>query len=457
MSASAPHPHTKQTTDQPNLWFEWLQRASKELKLDHPESLIKTDSDGIARAPYYTSDGPFAYAKPLLPFGEDSDPSALAPAWLAVAPVGGHSPSDINTRALHALQHGGEALLLDGSGLLPEHLAESLQGILPQFAPLFFRGVNAGVLFDGFAYWMRQGHIDPQHIQGALLCDAVDLLVMDERQWTKIEDQFAFDVPNFNPLGVDTADWRAWGLSAPQELALSWLCVYRRLSIHAHQTSKDSGHSKPGLPLYLSVGCTTEFFNELALLRALRAGIDRVASLFSEPNDAGSNFRFEPQILVRIPKECLPSEDPHTNLLRLTTMGVSSVLGGCTALSLPPFDPQNQDNGDYFADELSLQMQMILRHEAFPRLPLDAGAGSGYIEHLSRSFGERAWSIFGELVALCTPDNTWNATALRSVLNEWCLQGKALEQEMRNSGRRIRVGVDRYRIDGLNPMNPSAS
>jgi methylmalonyl-CoA mutase N-terminal domain/subunit len=100
---------------------------------------------------------------------------------------------------------------------------------------------------------------------------------------------------------------------------------------------------------------------------------------------------------------------------------------------------------------------MILRHEAFPRLPLDAGAGSGYIEHLSRSFGERAWSIFGELVALCTPDNTWNATALRSVLNEWCLQGKALEQEMRNSGRRIRVGVDRYRIDGLNPMNPSAS
>ncbi|MFM7586252.1 MAG: hypothetical protein ACKO6M_04450, partial [Bacteroidota bacterium] len=111
MSASTPHPHTKQTTDQPNLWFEWLQRAAQELKLDHPESLIKTDSNGIARAPYYTSDGPFACEKPLLPFGKDSDATALAPAWLAVAPVGSHSPSDINTRALHALQHGGEALL----------------------------------------------------------------------------------------------------------------------------------------------------------------------------------------------------------------------------------------------------------------------------------------------------------------------------------------------------------
>jgi methylmalonyl-CoA mutase N-terminal domain/subunit len=138
-------------------------------------------------------------------------------------------------------------------------------------------------------------------------------------------------------------------------------------------------------------------------------------------------------------------------------MGISAVLGGCTALSLPPFDHDNSQKGDFFADELSLQLQMILRHEAFPGLPMDAGAGSGCIEHISHSQGERAWTILGDLVALCTKEGQWNAAALYEVLNDWCTQGKEQLQRKRDRGLRIRVGVDRYRMDDLYVHKPAAT
>ena len=462
MSPTQPINDTNQAKHHQNLWLEWLQRAAKELKLDQPESLIHTDADGIARAPYYTADGPFANAKPLQLYAGDPDVTSTAPPWLAVAPVFGHSPAGINTRALHALQHGGEAILFDWSGLSAEQIPVAAHGILPQFAPFFVHGMNARALNEGLSHWMGKEMIDPKHVQGALLYDAVALINMDGQELTSIKEQFSHTFPNFNPIGADTAEWRARGLSAPQEIALCWLCVYRQLSLLTNQQISEFGRSETKIPIFLSVGCTTEFFDELSRLRALRAGIHRVMSLFQPPKTPAAvqnplgvhplaeGHHVNPQILVRIPNDYLPKEDPHINLLRLTTMGVSAVLGGCTALSLPPFDPQVQEQDNAFADELSLQLQMILRHEAFPNLPLDSGAGSSYIEHLSLSYGERAWAILGDMVTLCTQDHTWNATTLEYLLNEWCRQGKEREQEKRDSGRRIRVGVDRYRIVDLN-------
>lgn len=474
MPTHTPPSDRVQTHFQAGLWLEWLQRASKELKIEQPESFIRTDSDGIARAPYYTQDGPFVYTTPLVPYPGNPDvleggsgnepapqsaqsPAIDTPSWLAVAPVTGKLPSEWNKRALHALQHGGESILFEWPNLTPVQIADSLHGILPQYAPLFVRGVDARVLHEGFAQWMRLGDIHPHHIQGALLHDATDLLQMNEQELESQFRPFSADLLNFNPVGADTAGWRAKGLSAPQEMALGWLCLYRLLSIQAELNSSAFAPHTPNLVIDLSVGCSTEFFDELARLRALRAGIHRVASLFQPKNTSGIAARMVPRILVRIPSEYLPGMDPHTNLLRLTTMGISAVLGGCSALSLPRFDPKEGAGDDSFSDELSLQLQMVLRHEAFPNLPIDAGAGSGYIEHLSQSHGACAWSIFGEMVTHCTQGDVWDASAINNLLYDWCRKGKELERQKRDSGLRIRVGVDRYKIDDTHDFNSSAS
>jgi methylmalonyl-CoA mutase len=388
-----------------------------------------------------------------------------AASWQAVAAVSGNTPAEINSRALHALQHGGESILFDCTGLSDGHIPYCLDGILPQYAALYMQGMDAYSIHRACTDWLNSKKISYHHLQGALLHDAADLLQMDERDWVNITHLFASELPNFNPFGADTAEWRGRGLSAPQEIALSCLCLYRQLSVRWSKAVSEKGDSAPtkamklpiSLPISLSVGCTTEFFDELSRLRALRAIIYRVAHLFNHQNEPELQFRIEPQILVRIPAESLPVEDPHTNLLRLTTMGISAVLGGCTALSLPPFDHDNSQKGDFFADELSLQLQMILRHEAFPGLPMDAGAGSGCIEHISHSQGERAWTILGDLVALCTKEGQWNAAALYEVLNDWCTQGKEQLQRKRDRGLRIRVGVDRYRMDDLYVHKPAAT
>lgn len=442
MSVNAPHPDQIRAVNLRSLWLEWLQRAAKELNLEDPETLIFTDSEGILRAPYYTADSPFANVSPIA-----LDLPANEPSWLAVAPVSGSTTTEMNKRALHALQHGGEAIQFDFSLLSPEKVPACLSGILPQYAPLFIRGMTPQGLHAGFSNWLSAENIPFENLQGALLHDAVDLLGMDEQGWTSSMNLFEQDLPNFHPIGVDTASWRARGLSAPQETGLLWLCLYRYLSIQSGRVSTKKEHLIVTLPFTLSVGCSTEFFDELARLRALRTGVTRVAALFNAHNPSGRQFRIQPQILVRIPPESLPSEDPYTNLLRLTTMSVSSVLGGCGALSLPPFDADPSTNADSFADELSLQLQMILRHEAFPRLPIDAGEGSSYIEYLSHAQGERAWAILGELADRCTSGGTWNAAGVSDVLNDWCKAGQDRQRQNQVSGKRIRVGVDCYRVD----------
>jgi len=459
------------------LWLEWLKRAAKELKIDDTESLIRTDEDGIVRAPYYTEDGPFEHTRlfeplrnpsvaapegqsPLQPLG-GQDTGREAASWLAVAAVSGKSPAQINSRALHALQHGGESVLFDCTGISSSHIPLCLDGILPEYAALFMHGIDAHSLHKGCADWLNAKNISPNQLRGALLHDAAELLQIDEQGWADISQLYATNFPNFNPLGADTSMWRARGLSAPQEIALSSLCLYRQLFVGQHRAASETEDFATTrtitLPMTLSVGCTTEFFDELSRLRALRAVVYRVEQLFNQPKGRTFQIRVEPQILVRIPAESLPGDDPHTNLLRLTTMGISAVLGGCTALTLPPFDPGHSPQEASFADELSLQLQMILRHEAFPHLPIDAGAGSGCIEHISLSQAECAWTILGDLVGLCTKTGQWNAAVLYDVLNDWCIQGKKQIQQKRDKGLRIRVGVDRYRIDELHVHKPATS
>jgi len=420
-------------------WHNWLQRAAIELKLSDPGELIATDWEGIVRAPFYSADGPFAVAH--TPEVEKQSEHT----WMAVAPISGQDAAAVNARALHALQHGAESILPDFSAFSPADLPVCLQGILPQYAPLYAEGISADALNSGILAWVEQEKIPPGSVRGALLHDALELLSWDDNTWKETHARYSGTLPEFHPFGVNTAHWRARGLSATEETALVWLCLYRCLS-HRNNDRMNVGAISPiSIQFPVSVGCSTEFFDELARLRALREGLQRVASLFTGTNPAELNLRIHPMIMVRVVPDMLCSEDTHTNLLRLTTMGISGILGGCDALCLSPFDPT--DNADGFADELSLHMQMILRHEAFPQVPEDAGKGSHYIEYLSEAMGNRAWTILGNMVDLCTQGGSWNPGKIEEQLDDWCRAGEARMGQVRASGKRIRVGVDRYRIE----------
>jgi methylmalonyl-CoA mutase len=89
----------------------------------------------------------------------------------------------------------------------------------------------------------------------------------------------------------------------------------------------------------------------------------------------------------------------NTNLIRATTMAMSGVIGGCTSLTVTPFDapdPESNTHGVAFAHRIARNVQHLLKLESGMHKVIDPSAGSYYIEDLTQQYAAKAWqSCFG--------------------------------------------------------------
>ncbi|MCQ2322510.1 MAG: methylmalonyl-CoA mutase subunit beta [Bacteroidales bacterium] len=88
--------------------------------------------------------------------------------------------------------------------------------------------------------------------------------------------------------------------------------------------------------------------------------------------------------------------DPYVNMLRTTTGTMSAVLGGVDSFSVTPFDATFEETTE-FADRIARNQQLILKEEAHFDKVADPAAGSYYIENLTQSLENAAWTLFNQI------------------------------------------------------------
>ena len=88
--------------------------------------------------------------------------------------------------------------------------------------------------------------------------------------------------------------------------------------------------------------------------------------------------------------------DPHNNLLRLTTEIMAAAFGGTDCIYAAPYDSTFK-KPDEVSQRLSLNLQLLLKHESFSDLTTDPAGGSYHYEHLTNELGEAGWAIFQEV------------------------------------------------------------
>jgi methylmalonyl-CoA mutase len=97
--------------------------------------------------------------------------------------------------------------------------------------------------------------------------------------------------------------------------------------------------------------------------------------------------------------------DPYTNLLRATTEALSAVIGGCDALEVRPLR---------YSERLALNVQRILKEESHLDKVADPAGGSYYIESLTHSMAEAAWTLMqgggGDRDAAIAAAKCWSAS-----------------------------------------------
>jgi methylmalonyl-CoA mutase len=144
--------------------------------------------------------------------------------------------------------------------------------------------------------------------------------------------------------------------------------------------------------LAFSFGIGSEYFLEIAKLRAARALWARVLESF-QPGLAG---KVEVRIFARTSHWTKTIYDPHMNLLRSTTESMAAVIGGADALEVEPFDDTYREPSE-FARRLARNTQLILKKEAWLDRVVDPAGGSYYVESLTDSLAREAWKLLQEI------------------------------------------------------------
>ncbi len=338
---------------------QWLEKVTKELKGRLPEDLTWSPNSSITLSPFYHLDD----AIPATDF-----PTPAHNNWAIGEDITiDQDYAAANRQLLQALQLGVDAPVLhlqhspssaDWAKLLhevePSYIQLRLAGAAAQTQPLaVLEGFLAHLQAQGQpSSTLRGGIQSPATQAGTLQALCEEALPL----WDYIS--FSSDAPT-------------------QSEQLSDL-------IHqAHQCLK-AGHSPAALHFQLALD--TSYFPAMAKIRALRLLWANVLQAYGIPLQAARiSCIFNPSTYV---------EDPNTNLIRATTLAMSAVIGSTDILVVRPTEREDEQ----FARRLARNLQHILKMESYLDRVIDPGAGSYYIESLTRQLAAAAWQGFQALV-----------------------------------------------------------
>jgi len=338
----------------------WMQQARQELNGENPFEKLKIAKGNITIQPYYHQVVPAASRYAL---HESAHPFLSARGWANCPPVWVRDEAHANEKALHHLNNGADGVffrLEKGS----TDVSRLLRNIELPYCSVYFSGeVTPGFLENFGKHCQQQSN---QKKQGA--CFASEPLRANS----------IISIPGFHSLGITVKEYSTTEETIAQALAAMVRAVESR-----------SGKTPPPAiveNIAFSVSVHTDFFQEIAKLKSLRALYRLVASAYGSAAQAHvhvTSAAYQKAVF-----------DPHSNLLKSTTAGLSAVLGGCDALTVEP-----ADLNDSKLERLARNLSCVLREESQLHHVADPTAGSYYLDALVDELNEKAWTLFNTLVA----------------------------------------------------------
>lgn len=318
---------------------DWLKRVAGVLKGDSFDARLGwTTADGAAMQPLYGQQA-----------GPRAERSVVAP-WSVFQRVDHPDPARANAQALDDIANGVTGLTLVGKdapgargfGLDTARIGRVLRDVPLHTVALRVEGTGGEAVRAEIA---RQP-INPDRVR---LCDG--RAVADGRRW---HEQGATDAQELGAvLGEAVALLRAGTAATAVSVTLA---------------------------------ATQDMFATLAKFRALRllwARLLQAGGLSATPLDVHGETSWRMQARL----------DPHTNILRATAAVFGAGIGGADSICVLPFSlVQGLPNG--FARRVARNVQTVLIEEANLWRVADAASGAGYVEELTRSLCETAWTVF---------------------------------------------------------------
>ena len=184
-------------------------------------------------------------------------------------------------------------------------------------------------------------------------------------------------------------------------------------------------------PITIEVSVGTNYFFEIAKLRALRLLFNRLAAEY--------NHNFDCHIIATPTKRNKTLYDYNVNMLRTTTECMSAILGGADAVANLAYDAiYHKDNE--FGDRISRNQLLVLKHESYFDKVNNPADGAYYIETLTEQLAEKALELLKDI----EKNGGLISQLIDGTIQRKINESAQKEQELFDSGKEVLLGTNKY-------------
>jgi methylmalonyl-CoA mutase N-terminal domain/subunit len=259
-------------------------------------------------------------------------------------------------------------------------------------------------------------------------------------------DIFAYckaEIPRWNTISISGYHMAEAGANPVQEIAFTLAN-----GVQYVQAALDAGMAvdefAPRLSFFFVARST--LLEEVAKFRAARRIWARMmAERFGARNPRSLMLRFHAQTAgVQ-----LTAQQPEVNLVRVTTQAIAAIFGGAQSLHTNAYDEAIALPTEKAA-RLALRTQQVLAHETDLTATVDPFAGSYAVEAMTDEVEAAAVALIE------TVDDLGGAVrAIEAGFQKSEIERTAYQTAVQiDSGDRVVVGVNRYRLDAEDPYQP---
>lgn len=391
---------------------QWKQQIQYELKgADYNETLVWESPEGIKVKPFYHKD-------------ETVKPSAVvteATNFNIVQNIFVHDTDKSIARALDALSRGAESLrfTIENEATDIEKLLQSIPTDISVSLKLGFLNLD----FIKKTNILAENRTETISVE----LDPIGQLAKEGNWFSNLEDDFkilneiAQNCINIRFLNCDSSLYQNAGANMVQQLAYTL----------AHVNEYFNRITSIKKPITLNVAVGTNYFFEIAKLRALRLLFNTLAKEY--------NHNFNCQILATPTKRNKTLYDYNVNMLRTTTECMSAVLGGANLVSNLAYDAiYHKDNE--FGDRISRNQLLVLKNESYFDKVNNPADGTYYIEEITKQLAEKALVLFKEIEA----NGGFITQLIEGNIQRKIKESAEKEQNLFNEGKEILLGTNKY-------------
>ena len=405
---------------------QWKQQIQYELKgADYNETLVWESPEGIKVKPFYHNDDSEV--------SEEVNLNAIVPTkpFAIVQNIFVHDVKKSNTRALETLQRGAESIrfTIENDSVSIEELMQNLPlENVNYYFNLPFLSVEFSSKINEFAS-RNKANIFVQN-------DPIGQLVKDGNWFENLEKDFEklnIIAKNSHPLeGCPTGGVASFLTISSGIYQNAGANIVQQLAYTLAQANEYFNRI-PAInqPITIEVAVGTNYFFEIAKLRALRLLFNTLASEY--------NHNFDCHIIATPTKRNKTLYDYNVNMLRTTTECMSAILGGADAVANLAYDAiYHKDNE--FGDRISRNQLLVLKHESYFDKVNNPADGAYYIETLTEQLAEKALELFKDI----EKNGGLISQLIDGTIQRKINESAQKEQELFDSGKEVLLGTNKY-------------